>query len=340
MKILVVGSKSVHISSFLLAMKDEGHELYFLAEEACGYEGVKVEQVISFRSMRPMHLLQSNRRLRKLLKTLQPDIVHVHQVNRLAYFISRLTHQMNIPLVTTAWGSDVLLVPNQSKVHRFLIVKSLSRSRSVTADSKEMINAMKQMVPEGQYVLLQYGIDKIPPATKKNIIYSNRLHLPLYRIDAIIDHFKSFSAEFPEWKLVIAAQGELTESLKKQTENLKLEDKVEFVGWQDKEQNNSWYAKASIYVSIPESDGTAASVLEAMSAGCVPVLANLPVSYEWVCDGENGVIEKTGKNPFVEALKIDQEFCAKINSKIIDERATRQVSVRRFSELYNEAVYQ
>lgn len=337
MKVLVVGSKSVHVSSFLLAMKGEGHEIYFLAEEECGYEGVKEEQVISFRSMNPMNVMKSNRRLKELLKTLKPDVVHIHQVNRLAYFVSRLTNRMNIPVVTTAWGSDVLLIPQQSKFYRFLVTKVLERSNSVTADSMEMIDAMKKMAASANYVLLQYGIDKITATTKEKVIYSNRLHKPLYRIDAIIGYFASFSAEFPEWKLVVGAVGEQTETLKKQVKELKLDNQVSFVGWLEKEQNNSWYAKASIYVSIPESDGTSVSVLEAMSAGCIPVVADLPVSHEWIQSGDNGIIEQEGQNPLMEALKIDRETCAKKNEKMIDERATRKVSVKRFNELYNAA---
>jgi glycosyltransferase involved in cell wall biosynthesis len=38
------------------------------------------------------------------------------------------------------------------------------------------------------------------------------------------------------------------------------------------------------------SDGTSVSLLEAMAAGCVPVLSDLPANREWVVDGLNGFL--------------------------------------------------
>jgi len=182
--------------------------------------------------------------------------------------------------------------------------------------------------------LLQYGIDPIQPGEKQSIIFSNRLHKKLYRIDKVIDYFNEFVQLHPEWKLVIGGSGEETEALKNQVENLKLTDKVEFVGWLQKADNAAWYAKSTFYSSIPESDGTSVSVLEAMSAGCIPIVSDLPVSKEWITNGVNGVIEQPGKNPFVQAIDLDAEKCSEINQRNVQERATRTASLKRFKEIY------
>jgi glycosyltransferase involved in cell wall biosynthesis len=150
----------------------------------------------------------------------------------------------------------------------------------------------------------------------------------------VIDYFKEFVQLHPEWKLVIGGTGEETEALLKQVEKLNLTDKVEFVGWLQKADNAAWYAKSTFYISIPESDGTSVSVLEAMSAGCVPVVSDLPVSKEWITNGVNGVIEQLGKNPFVQAIDLDGEKCSEINQKKVQERATRAASSKRFKEIY------
>ena len=334
MKILQVGPKSVHVSSFILALKEREKNIYLLSEEACDFEGVIEEFVISFRQLQPWKVIKNYFKVKKLIQALKPDVIHIHQVNRLAFVVAKIAKSLNIRVVSTAWGSDVLLMPKKNILYKFIVRSTLKNSDAVTADSKDMISAMKSIVNEEKYLLLQYGIDPIESEEKEKIIYSNRLHEPLYRIDQIIAYFAEFSKTNSDWKLVIAGTGSETRKLNKLAKELDIESKIEFVGWQQKEENRGWYAKSMIYISIPTSDGTSVSLLESMSAECIPVVSDLPVSHEWIRQNENGVIERIGRNPFVEALKINREQCISINSQIINERATRKASIDQFLKAY------
>lgn len=334
MKILQVGPNSVHVSSYISALSETEKDIYLLSEETCDFQGVKENFIISFRSLNPSSVLKNNRLLKQLLEKLKPDVIHIHQVNRAAYFVVRIARKLNIRVVTTAWGSDVLLIPKQNAFFKYLVTQSLKNSALVTADSQDMIEAMKVLYPQGNYKLLQYGIDPIIALEKEKIIFSNRLHEPLYRIEKIIEYFKEFSVQHTEWKLVIAGTGSQTEQLKSLVNESNLDSKTCFVGWQKKPENSAWYAKSSIYVSIPSSDGTSVSVLEAMSAGCIPVVADLPVSHEWIVSNKNGIIERIGENPLLKAHEIERETCAKINRELIVSRATRAVTIKEFMEFY------
>jgi glycosyltransferase involved in cell wall biosynthesis len=64
--------------------------------------------------------------------------------------------------------------------------------------------------------------------------------------------------------LIIAGHGYQNQVLKELTQTLKLENDVEFVGFVTQYENARLYAKSKYYISIPESDGTAVSLLEAM----------------------------------------------------------------------------
>lgn len=90
--------------------------------------------------------------------------------------------------------------------------------------------------------------------------------------------------------MIIAATGEETDALKLLVEQLGINEQVQFAGWVNKVQNAEFYSNAKIFVSIPESDATAISLLEAMAYGCVPVLSDLPANREWIEDGKNGII--------------------------------------------------
>jgi glycosyltransferase involved in cell wall biosynthesis len=189
-----------------------------------------------------------------------------------------------------------------------------------------------------RYILLQYGIDAVQASTKEKMIYSNRLHKPLYNIATIINDFYVFVKNNPDWHLVIGANGTETNQLKELVSKLNLEEKVTFIGFVDATKNNEMYSKASIYVSIPSSDGTSVSLLEAMSADCIPVVSDLEVSHEWIVNGENGIIRNLEKNPFEAALQLNKDVCFKINQQKIRETALRSTTIKLFYQLYQSAI--
>ena len=293
MRIVVVGPNSVHVSSFISGLGNKGITPILIAEERCDFANVEKEYTISFRDTNPLKLVRAVSKLKKVLKELKPDIVHIHQVNRLAYFTARACAQLSIPVITTAWGSDVLVIPQANKFYRFLVRKTLERSRVVTADSQEMIGAMQVLIESpSKYRLLQYGVDLIEAQQKENIIYSNRMHEPIYRIDQVIRYSCDFIKSHPDWRLVVGAVGSQTEELKQLAKELRMEDKVQFVGWLQKDDNRNWYSRSRVFISIPKHDGTAVSLLEAMSSGCIPIVSDLSVSKEYIADVINIVIEK------------------------------------------------
>ena len=335
-KVLHIGSDSVHLSSFITNMSSFPLEQYLLSEDLCTFENVAYAYRVNFRSKNPLDIFHNNIAVSRLLKALQPDFIHIHQVNRLAYFVARAAKKQGIPIITTAWGSDVLLVPQQSKFFRYLVCKTLQRSALVTADSKHMIEAMHALVPSNnKYQWVQYGIDPIASEqAKEKLIFSNRLHRPLYRIDQIIQYFADFAKNHPDWKLVIAGSGTDTEALQTLAEEIIPANQYEFVGWLKGEENHAWYKKAAIYVSLPNSDGTSVSLLEAMSAGCFPVVSELPVSHEWIEHGKNGVIERAGVNPLEEAVNLLDTGFALANKNRMDELAAKAVTKKLFYDLY------
>jgi glycosyltransferase involved in cell wall biosynthesis len=333
MKVLIAGESSVHLQNYCEAIKKYVDEIIVITETPIHIPQAKRTYLVNFRGLNIIKWFLNVRKLRQIISKEHPDIVHVHQINRLAYFVAKSTNK--IPLISTAWGSDVMLVPKRNFIYRNFSKYVIMKSMFVTADAQVMIDEMKKIENSAtKYIHLQYGIDPVTPLKKEKIIYSNRLHHTLYNIDTIINDFAEFSKKNPDWLLHIAGKGEETEKLKSFSAGLK----VKFLGWLNKEQNNEQYAKASIYVSIPSSDGTSISLLEAMSANCIPVVSDIPVSKEWIQDGINGVVRKIDKNPFEEALKIDKKKCFMINQEKIKSFATREKTTKSFFELYKKAL--
>jgi len=340
MKILQVGPNSVHVTRYIKAIHSPEFKQYLLSESTNTEVSIEGQFAVKVHTLNPFRVAAFYKKIKQILQKINPDIIHIHQVNRMAYFVSKIAKTLNIPVVTTAWGSDVLLMPFKNRFYYFLVRKTIERSMIVTADALEMISAMQKMVPNAnKYELIQYGIDPIVASEKEKMIYSNRLHEPLYKIDQIIRHFYEFIQENLNWTLSIGAEGSETGKLKALVHDLGIENKVQFLGWLDNEKNKGTYAKAAIYISIPESDGTSVSLLEAMSAGCIPIVSDLSSNRDWIQDGKNGVIAKANMNPFENALQLDLADLTQINQQLIQKNATRKASVLKFVSFYQKAIH-
>lgn len=319
MKVLLVGPDSVHVQRFYSEIKSREIEFQLLSETQVEWFD-KMQFNLSFRSIFVPKLLTNYRRLRKILRREKPDIVHIHQINRLAVIVGRAAKKEGIKVIATAWGSDVLLVPKRGKFYARLTTSALQKADLITADAQVMIDQMQKLHPHGNYVIWQYGIDPISVETpKENFIYSNRMHEPLYRIDRVISYFAEFYNRHSHWKLLIGGSGSLTQKLKDQVQSLNLNDVIIFAGYCDAAENAKNYSRSKIYISIPSSDGTSVSLMEAMSAGCIPIVSNLEVNKVWVHDGENGIVEKPGANPFAEAITLHADEVKNHNQQITSQ---------------------
>ena len=255
------------------------------------------------------------------------------------------SRKTKIPTILTAWGSDILVIPKSNFLLKKMVQFNLKTADFLTSDSTFMAGEMKKLAPSIKEILIaNFGIDVTPiNCPKENIVYSNRLHKKLYRVDKIIEAFARFKQnnERKDWRLVVAATGTETESLKDKTNELGLIDDVEFVGWIQKEDNEQWYSKAKIWVSIPESDATSISLLEAMACGSIPVVSDLPANREWIQSGVNGIVVEDLESDFIsDALLLNQTEAIELNKQRIEKDGTKEANREKFLQLYQTIIGQ
>jgi glycosyltransferase involved in cell wall biosynthesis len=298
--------------------------------------------VLPFSLRHPFTFSRSIQTIRQLIRTYQPDIIHCHMASTAALAVNLANRSSKIPTVLTAWGSDILIAPFQNWLLRKMVTYNLNKAQILTSDSRYMADIMQELVPEKHLDLriANFGIGVLPDPSvvKENLIYSNRLHESLYRIDAILRAFKHFTEGTQEtWTLVVAGTGSQTQSLKELAKALKLEDNVRFVGWLSPSENEAYYNRAKLYVSIPQSDATSISLLEGMACRCIPIVSDLPANREWVEDGTNGVIVEDVRSSFLHAaLDLDAYLVQEHNRKLIDRLATVKANRDVFLKIYQE----
>jgi glycosyltransferase involved in cell wall biosynthesis len=343
-KLMIIGSNSIHVYNYINLVKDYFDEIILITNKK--REGTSVKTIELDFHLKLSSRLKTVAKIKKLIQEYSPSIIHIHQVNSYAYYSLLAARKSSAPKILTAWGSDILLSPKNSFLLKKMVQFNLRHADFLTSDSEFMAEEIRSLLPRRKLDILiaNFGIEIIEKdMLKENIIYSNRLHKKLYQIESVINAFKLFleNSIDKSWKLVIAATGEETNNLKSMVEHLNLKGNVEFVGWVDQEKNVEYYSKARLFVSIPESDATSISLLEAMAYGCIPVLSDLPANREWIDDGKNGIIVNSpSENIFERALKLNMSEVASLNKRIIIEKGTKVANKKKFIQLYDHFLQQ
>jgi L-malate glycosyltransferase len=98
---------------------------------------------------------------------------------------------------------------------------------------------------------------------------------------------------------------------------------------------------AEVFVSVPSSDATSVALLQAMAAGCFPIVSDLPAQRELVEDGVNGFRVPLHR-PDVLADRIARALAdaplraaaAARNLQIVTERGLNETEMARMEALY------
>jgi len=266
-------------------------------------------------------------KIRNIIKKIKPKYLNAHYLSSYG-FLAALSKNIldDLVLIQSTWGSDILVEPFLNNMRKFIAKYSLRKANFITADSWHMADVIIKLVGKKDIIVFPFGINNIEnyKYKKEKIIFSNRALKKLYNIDITI---KWFSKQSKDYKLIIANDGIEKDNLKNLVKSLKLENRVLFVGYLSYEAQKKIYQKAKYYISIPESDSTSVSLLEAMKYGCIPIVSNIPVNREWILDGINGVFFDINKN--LREIVVEENFFD-INKSLLNKKAIFSKSIKKF----------
>ena len=245
--------------------------------------------------------------LARWLVQVDADWLHAHYLTShgtLAWLAQR-GWRLRARICGSAWGSDILVTPQQSLPYRWLTTRVLKACSLCTSDSLHM-TARMQALGAAEVMTFPFGLEAMPePGPQKQpwAFFANRGLEPIYRPERVISAFAAVAAQQPAARLVVANDGSLLPALQRQVQGLGLMDSVTFVGRLDARRQAAYYASARWYLSLPESDSVSVSVLEAMAHGCVPLLSDLPANRELLGAMDAGVGD--GRGVIVDLAALD-----------------------------------
>jgi L-malate glycosyltransferase len=282
-------------------------------------------------------LLRELPRLARWLREVDAPWHHAHYLTShgtLAWLARRL-YGVRGRLVGSAWGSDILVTPGRSALLRGATRRVLRACALTTSDSQVMAERMRAL-GAAEVMVFPFGLEQMPAAPgpkQPQLFFTNRGLEPVYAPQRVLQVFAALDR--PEARLVVANDGSLRASLEALAQDLGVADRVRFVGRLDAAEQAVCYAQAQWFISLPQSDSVAVSVLEAMAHGCVPLLSDLPANRELVRDGDNGLILGNGEvltHERLQALADRAESIASSNRAWVRDHAMFSPCVAAFVE--------
>lgn len=289
---------SIHLQRWLEYFVAAGFEVHVISFRSCPVPKVQVHLLAAGADGR-LAYLKGLSRIRGLVEQIRPDILHAHYAT--SFGLLAVVSKFH-PLVVSAWGSDVLVAPEKSFWLKRIVERVLREADALTSDSVYMSSRMLELLQgvQKRLITVTMGVsrawfDGIAQIDKKvTQILSLRGHQEIYNIDTILRAMVETVKAVPQARLIVAGEGPGTSGLKALAAALGLDSCVKFVGQLPHAQVQAYLNESAISVSVPSSDATAVSLLEAMACGSFPVLSDLPANREWVEDGVNGLIVKAG----------------------------------------------
>ncbi|MFQ6032266.1 MAG: glycosyltransferase [Candidatus Zixiibacteriota bacterium] len=241
--------------------------------------------------------------VKKIVEKIKPDLVNAHYVPGYG-LIGALLGQH--PLVVSTWGSDILISPQKSFLHKLRAKYVLKRADAITTDAKVLTRAVLDLVSrEKKTIENPMGVDRelaLEGEKKKSdlsyreenkdfVILSSRRLESIYDVVTLIKavHLVIKQAQ-RKVKFVIVGEGSQKNILAKFARDLKVEKYLELKGELPRKDLIGCYKDSDIYVSTSLSDSTSVSLLEAMALGLIPIVTDIPGNREWIEDKKNGFL--------------------------------------------------
>lgn len=283
--------------------KNKGYNIHVISLNEGDIKGVtvhnfsfNVKELKNERAFKKIKYITAIGKIKKLIKEIQPDILHAHYASSYGLIGSLLNYH---PYVISVWGTDIYDFPNGGIIQRKIIKYNLKKADYIFSTSKDMARETSKYTNKKIHIT-PFGVDMEFFKPKENLKFRNngftigtiKTLEKKYGIDYLIKGFKILKDENPNknLNLKIGGSGSQLENLKKLVNELNLEDSVEFLGRipLDEVSNIFNTFDIAVFPSLRESFGVAA--VEAQACGIPVIVSNVGGHPEVIIDGKTGII--------------------------------------------------
>jgi glycosyltransferase involved in cell wall biosynthesis len=255
-------------------------------------------------------------RIRRLIREIQPDIIHLHGLYILDNLFLIATAWKLPNMVVSTWGLDVVYgTPGREPWSRAFIRRFLlAQAKRITATSRFLAAETARYIPAHKHVyVIPFGVDlgrfcyhvrekecdDVVIGYMKNLVEGNGPECFIRAVSRIV-------RRYPNIRVTIAGAGYLMEELKQLTRELGLWERVDFLGHIPHQRVPDILSSMDIFVmpSVwPEAFGVCA--VEAQATGLPVIATRVGGIPEVIQDGLTGIlVEPRHVDQLTEAIAI------------------------------------
>lgn len=248
------------------------------------------------------------RGLRRVVRDVRPDVAHVQYMAPGAIPVVLLRLLGIKTIVATAHTAADIYTPGGLKLLRWLTRHMLRAFTCITERAERSFFGQSQLyspdVPlkaKGHHFTIYNCLPAHLPVATAPRTFGPRLTIgvvsrlvPVKGMDLVLPAFCTIHAQHPDTRLLVVGDGELRQDMEQQASELRLTDKVRFLGQQPQAALASIYDEIDILLMPSRSEGFGLTALEGMARGCVVVAADVGGLPEVVIDGRTGLLHRVG----------------------------------------------
>ena len=134
-----------------------GWDAHVISFRPAEIEGATVHYIDGFERAGKARYLVHARRVTALIRQLRPDLLHALHLTSYGFLAGLSGFQ---PSIVSVWGTDVLEAPSLTPAHRWITRHALARAGAITATGARLAEATLPHTPPGKPVtIVPYGID-------------------------------------------------------------------------------------------------------------------------------------------------------------------------------------
>jgi len=294
----LANARSIHTQRWAKHFLSQGHEVTVISYQSGEIEGVRTICLSSAASVSQLNILLLLSRVRRIVREIRPDILHAHYATSYG-LAGALTGRS--PLIVTAWGSDVLITPEESWVYRQMVRFVLSRADLITSMAQHMTHHLieRNYAAAEKIITLPFGVDtevfNLNHRTRLHgdelgVVVSTRRLDPGYDVDIYVQAIPKVLDAYRNARFIIAGDGSLRTQLDKLAASLGVRENIEFRGQISHQDMPKLLGEADVFVTTSPSDGNNISLNEAMACGVFPVATDIPANRAWIEHRKNGLL--------------------------------------------------